>query len=427
MRARTDAAASLTRLRNCRAVATFGIALLLLSLPVAVARDKASDSDLADVEQKIAEARDAVAAARKQEDAATRALRESETALAAAEQALAAATTERDRLEAEAKRLAERKASLDAEHAGLLAERERQLVLRHRLAVNDRLRSVLDVDSPSRLPRVLAYFEYIERARRDLETRYAANAAALSASVTALAEAQAAAIAATERAAGERESLLGRRKERAAAVAQISKGLQSEAARVAALTAERKELKALLARIARQRAAVPAPPEKPSPDNEAAEPASAATPAMDTGPTVTASAIPAGARFGTQRGRLGWPVQGRIRERFGKPRAAGQLTWDGLLIAAAAQAEVRAVHAGTVVFAGWLRGFGELTIVDHGDGFLTLYGHLARSARAPGERLGAGDVLGAVGSTGGLDEPALYFEIRAAGEPVDPARWLRKR
>lgn len=424
MRAGAGAATRLTVRRRRFAAAP---ALLVWAL----AAGAATDDDLATVDRQIRDARAALADARRQEGAATRALRESETALAETEQRLAAAVAEGARLEREAAALAERQRTLVAAHAEVAAERERQWRLLHRLAVGDRLRSVLAIDAPSRLPRLLAYFEYIERARDDVEARHAAALLALDETAVALANGRAQAAAAAGQAAAERTQLDGRREARRQALARINESLKDEAERVAALTAEREELKALLARIAAERSRLEATP-KPEPE---LPPAAAAGPPPAAGAAIAASAVASAgdaatagnARFRSLRGRLGWPVEGHVRQRFGQPRAAGRLTWDGMLIASSAAARVHAVHAGSVVFAGWLRGFGELTIVDHGDGFLTLYGHLARSERSPGDRVRAGDVLGNVGTTGGIDEPALYFEIRSGGEPVDPSAWLRKR
>lgn len=133
-----------------------------------------------------------------------------------------------------------------------------------------------------------------------------------------------------------------------------------------------------------------------------------------------------GTPFRQRKGKLRWPAAGRIQASFGSALAEGRLSLHGLVIGAAEGSEVRAVHAGRVVYADWLRGYGLLTILDHGDGCLSVYGHNQSLTRAGGDWVGEGDVVATVGVSGGRASPGLYFEIRVGGEPVDPARWLRR-
>jgi septal ring factor EnvC (AmiA/AmiB activator) len=99
--------------------------------------------------------------------------------------------------------------------------------------------------------------------------------------------------------------------------------------------------------------------------------------------------------------------------------------WDGVLLSVERGAEVRAVYSGRVVYADWLPGLGLLTIVDHGDGYLSLYGHNDRLFKAVGERVSSGEPIAAAGDSGGRSQPELYFEIRKGGKPVDPGAWFR--
>jgi septal ring factor EnvC (AmiA/AmiB activator) len=128
--------------------------------------------------------------------------------------------------------------------------------------------------------------------------------------------------------------------------------------------------------------------------------------------------------FGRLRGTLAWPVAGRIEARFGQARGAG-LNWEGIVIATHLDAPVRAVCAGRVVYADWLPGLGLLVIIDHGNGYLSLYGHNDRLFKAVGEPVAAGEEIAAAGDTGGRAQPQLYFEIRRAGKPVDPLPWFK--
>ncbi len=127
-----------------------------------------------------------------------------------------------------------------------------------------------------------------------------------------------------------------------------------------------------------------------------------------------------------RRGKLRWPAAGRIAAAYNSPLAEGKLRLNGIVIAAAEGTDVRAVHHGRVVYADWLRGYGLLIIVDHGDGFLTIYGHNQSLLRTVGDWVKEGEPLATVGNTGGRSTAGLYFELRVNGEPVDPMRWLRR-
>ena len=128
--------------------------------------------------------------------------------------------------------------------------------------------------------------------------------------------------------------------------------------------------------------------------------------------------------FTRLRGKLAWPVTGRVVARFGDARAGG-VRWDGVLVATERGAPVKAVCQGRVIYADWLPGLGLLTIVDHGDGYLSLYGHNERLYKAAGEQVSAGDTIAAAGDSGGSARPELYFEIRKGGKPVDPRPWFK--
>ena len=127
--------------------------------------------------------------------------------------------------------------------------------------------------------------------------------------------------------------------------------------------------------------------------------------------------------FEELRGKLRWPVNGAVRARYGSPRGASGLKWQGMLIGAPAGENVHAIHRGRVAFADWLRGFGLLLIIEHEDGFMSLYGHNETLIRETGDWVESSDVVATVGDSGGNPRPALYFEIRRSGRPVNPGRW----
>lgn len=127
--------------------------------------------------------------------------------------------------------------------------------------------------------------------------------------------------------------------------------------------------------------------------------------------------------FAKLRGKLRWPTRGKIAVRYGEPRSVGKLRWQGILIDAPEGREVRAISHGRIAFADWLRGFGLLLIIDHGDGFMSLYGHNQSLLKETGEWVEPGDIVASVGASGGQSDVGLYFEIRQDGKPVNPQRW----
>lgn len=131
--------------------------------------------------------------------------------------------------------------------------------------------------------------------------------------------------------------------------------------------------------------------------------------------------------FSQLKGQLTWPVAGRLLHEFGQPRASGGLTWNGVVLAAPRGREVRAVYHGRVVFADWLAGMGLLVIVDHGEGYMTLYGHNETIVKSGGEWVAPGDVIATVGDSGGQHEASLYFEIRQGTRPINPRLWITRQ
>jgi len=131
--------------------------------------------------------------------------------------------------------------------------------------------------------------------------------------------------------------------------------------------------------------------------------------------------------FGEHRGRLTWPVAGKLLHDFGQPRVGGRLKWNGVVLAAPRGREVRSVYHGRVAFADWLAGLGLLVIVDHGDGYMTLYGYNETILKNAGDWVAPGDVIATVGDSGGQMQSALYFEIRKGKDPVNPRRWVTRR
>lgn len=130
--------------------------------------------------------------------------------------------------------------------------------------------------------------------------------------------------------------------------------------------------------------------------------------------------------FQTLKGKLKLPTRGELKGRFGSPREDGGVTWKGLFIRADVGQTVKAVADGRVVYADWLRGFGNLLILDHGGGYMSLYGNNESLLKQVGERAQSGETVASVGSTGGALESGVYFELRLEGKPFDPMKWVAR-
>jgi septal ring factor EnvC (AmiA/AmiB activator) len=131
--------------------------------------------------------------------------------------------------------------------------------------------------------------------------------------------------------------------------------------------------------------------------------------------------------FSAHKGRLTWPVAGTLLHDFGQPRVSDRLHWNGVVLAAPRGREVRAVYHGRVVFSDWLAGLGLLVIVEHGEGYMTLYGYNETTMKNAGDWVAPGDVIATVGDSGGQSRTALYFEIRRGTVPQNPREWVTRR
>lgn len=340
-------------------------------------------------------------------------LRETEQAISAANRRLRQLAEERRRAEREQARLAEELAALEARIAVRQRDLARLLRQHARAGEGEALRLMLSGRDPNQVARDLHFLRQLSRAelgqiqelraaqeeRRALAARLAEQAEALSA------------IEAEER--DGRDRLATDQAARKEVLARVSAELRRRRREVSTLKRDEQRLSKLIAGLARitrrPPSAAPAPgtPAKPGPRNELLpEPG---TP--DTG-------------FARLKGQLRLPARGELAHRFGTPRPGGGPAWRGIFIRAAG-GEVRAVASGTVVFADWLRGYGNLMIVDHGAGYLTIYGNNESLYRNVGDAVRTGDVIAAIGDSGGSEESGLYFEVRYEGQPQDPLAWAR--
>jgi septal ring factor EnvC (AmiA/AmiB activator) len=368
------------------------LALAVLVVSLASAQDRRQSEAALDAvrkEIKDLEARMARETTRRDDNA---------EALRAAELETAAATRKLAQIRAElrAQQGAQRDLSRESERANgrLAAERAalaRQVRASYMAGRDELAKLLLSQESPATLGRMLVYFDYYNRARTQRIGAVAADLAKLAhlATETGRVEQELAGLEAAQR--REVAALARSRDERQAAVAKLDAEIRGDAAAVAKLRAEEQRLAELVTRLTELMAGFPVDTDQP---------------------------------FARLKGKLAWPVQGRLVGDYGQPRGQGPVRWSGVLLEAPAGTPVRAVYHGRVAFADWLQGLGLLVIVDHGGGYMSLYGHNEALLKEPGDWVEPGEPVAQVGDTGGQARAGLYFEIRFNGEPVNPHPWM---
>lgn len=278
---------------------------------------------------------------------------------------------------------------------------------------------LLNARDPNAIARELHYLTYVGRARSELISNLGKNVTRLAALESAAAReaAELKAIAAEQE--RQRQKLEAEKSARRKVLAQISRDIKRQRQEITTLKQDETRLTRLIQQLARALARTPAP--RAGSERE-----------PDSRPRLRNERIPEPAEaldgaFAKLRGKLALPVRGELANRFGSPRQDGAMAWKGLFIAAPGGETVRAIAGGRVVFADWLRGFGNLLIIDHGDSYMSLYGYNETLYRQVGDVIRGGDRVAAVGNTGGHQVSGLYFEMRHEGRPFDPMTWVSVR
>ena len=400
----------------------------LLALLLALVAAPAAPQDARTAQQRLDTVRrelKSVAAERRklegERGSAARALRQADEAVGASARRL---SDTRQRLADEQAALAGLQQRRGQMQARLEAQRD-QLKALLRAAYRERddapLKALLAQDRLADANRVLTYHRYLQAHRAGRIATLAESVREMEAVERDIVARQAQLEATRQQLETELASLESSRQERAETVDGLDRQYKDRSARERALGRDAKGLERLLANLraaaARAEAARKAAAEKAARDAARASATGAAPP--------PAAARPVPAAPAPQVGGLGWPVSGALLAGYGGKLPDGRGS-DGLLIGASSGTPVRAVADGQVVYAEWMTGYGLLLIVDHGNGYMSLYAHNDALLKDPGDRVAKGEPVAAVGSSGGHGRPALYFELRRNGDPVDPTAWLRR-
>ena len=420
---------------------TFFFILLSCAFTVAVAADQRAQTkqEIAQAAKDIAELKKQLSKIQQEKSSAEQALKKTETEIGELEKQVDDLQQQEKKTEQELDLLDKQKKKLQSSRL----EQQKLIAIQARAAYQagqqEPLRLLLNQQQPEKFSRNLTYYQYIGKARQQQINEFnetIRQITNISAQITEqqnnLAEQRASLL-------SKQESLKTLRQERQQKVASLSqqqrketRSLSTRQADQAALNKVLQTIEATLARQAqeareaeRKRQRLIAEQQRQQTEQLLDKQPQPTTGKQPQSPMVSTAITHNGGKFTTVRGKLPWPVNGRLIARFGSPRGDTRSKWDGVLISSQAGTQVRAIHPGRVVFADWLRGAGLLVIVDHGDGYLSLYGHNQSILSRPGDMVQTGQAISTVGNTGGQDQAALYFAIRQKGKPADPTQWCR--
>ena len=420
---------------------TFFFILLSCAFTVAVAADQRAQTkqEIAQAAKDIAELKKQLSKIQQEKSSAEQELKKTETEIGELEKQVNDLQQQEKKTEQELDLLDKQKKKLH----GSRLEQQKLIAIQARAAYQagqqEPLRLLLNQQQPEKFSRNLTYYQYIGKARQQQINEFnetIRQITNISAQITEqqnnLAEQRASLL-------SKQESLKILRQQRQQKVASLSqqqrketRSLSTRQADQAALNKVLQTIEATLARQAqeareaeRKRQRLIAEQQRQQAEQLLDKQPQPTTGKQPQSPMVSTAITHNGGKFTTVRGKLPWPVNGRLIARFGSPRGDTRSKWDGVLISSQAGTQVRAIHPGRVVFADWLRGAGLLVIVDHGDGYLSLYGHNQSILSRPGDMVQTGQAISTVGNTGGQDQAALYFAIRQKGKPADPTQWCR--
>jgi septal ring factor EnvC (AmiA/AmiB activator) len=359
-------------------------------------------------------------------------LRQSERAISSAGRQLRELDSERQRAQGSLAVLNQQSEATAARIRQQQAHLAQALKAAYQRGQGDALKLILNGADPNQTARDLRYLAHLSRAQHEMIASLRADQAQLAAlrqqtvqKSTRLSQLQAAREA-------EQKKLLADKLARKRVLLKLSEQIHQQRREISSLKRDERSLTELVERLNRlmaqqaERTAARARAAQQAQRKQTAKKDAAGRPRRPVaGNAVTPQAFRSNRPFSRLKGSLRLPVAGELTNRFGTPREGGGVSWKGLFIRAAQGSAVKAIAAGQVVFADWLRGFGNLIIVDHGEGYMSLYSNNESLYKQVGERVQAGDAIAAVGNSGGQADTGLYFEMRHQSRPVNPLLWVK--
>jgi septal ring factor EnvC (AmiA/AmiB activator) len=362
----------------------------------------ADKTDLDELRGRIESLKRELSGAEEDRSEASDELRASERGVSDANRRLRDIAAQHQAVQADLTRVAEGSRALKAAVAAQQRDLGQLLAMRYTSGRQDYLSLLLSGRDPNQTARELYYYSYISRAQAEFIGALRANFTALE-QLAGEAHAKSAELAELESQQREdRKTLLAQQAERRLVLASLSNQIRSQRREIRSLQRD----EARLSRLVEELGKVISPGATGLRNENLPEPGGG------------------GEAFASLKGKLRLPTRGELMNQFGSPRSDSGLNWKGLFIRGAGGQEVRAVAAGQVVFADWMRGFGNLMIIDHGQSYLTIYGNNEALLKQVGDKVATGDEVATVGNSGGNPDYGLYFEIRYQGKAFDPLRWV---
>ena len=390
---------------------------------------QAAETQRAELNKKLHSLKKEISKTESAKDSAADTLAESEKAISHANRSLRELAAERHQTEKRLSHLSREQVSLNQT---LAAQKQRLATLlqdQYTTANEDRIKLLMSGDNPNRIHRELQYMAYVSAAQVKLIKALQATLDAIQANKksTLNAKAELEEIAAEKQA--QRKQLVREKAQRAALLSQIASKLEKQRKEASRIQRDQQRLTHLVDKLAQMIAAQKKAEEKKRRARLAQakkKRASARRNALVNQKEPDYDEIDPSSSFAKLRGQLRLPVRGTITNRYGSKRGEGP-SWKGLFIRTAEGAEVKSVASGKVVFADWLRGFGNLMIIDHGNQYMTIYGNNQSLFKRVGDKVQTGDVIAGAGNSGGNEQSGLYFEMRHRGRAFDPLRWVSIR
>lgn len=305
----------------------------------------------------------------------------------------------------ELKKLHKRRAGLQSDLQTQRVSLARQIRAAYSIGQQEYVKILLNQQDPAAVTRTLTYYDYFNQARLTRIRSIDTSLAKLQQLEEKIQNKTAKLKQNQQEQSSEKAQLENTRGQRAKVLAKLQQQISAKGERLSLMQEDKRRLQRLLDSLAT------------APRDNAQTPADGAIDSEGTEHTP----------FRTLRGRLKWPSRGKLITRYGSARKVGKLKWQGVNIKAPEGTEVRAISHGRVAFSDWLRGFGLLIIIDHGDGYMSLYGGNQSLFKEVGDWVEAGEVIAGVGNSGGRKNSALYFEIRHNGKPANPLKWCRNK
>ncbi|MBU1396438.1 MAG: peptidoglycan DD-metalloendopeptidase family protein [Gammaproteobacteria bacterium] len=359
-------------------------------------------------------------------------LRQSERAISGAVRQLRQLDDERQRAQTDLQALRQQADATEARIRQQQARLAQALKAAYRRGQGDALKLILNGADPNQAARDLRYLTHLSRAQHEAIEVLRADLAQLAALQQQTEQKTAELTQLQMDREAEQKKLLADKRAREQVLQKLSVQIRKQQREISNLKRDERSLTQLVQRLNRlmaqqaAREAARARAAQQAQKNQKTEKGAASQPRRGWGVnTETPVAFRSDKPFSGLKGSLRLPVAGELMNRFGAQREGGGLSWKGLFIRAAEGSAVKAIAAGQVVFSEWLRGFGNLIIVDHGEGYMSLYSNNESLYKQVGERVQPGDPIATVGNSGGQPDTGLYFEMRHQSRPVNPLLWVK--